>query len=71
VNAEEENTAADLYLFDEEGGKCALTVTPELVEEAPKCLDAGSILYSSHRFAQGVAGPTEQRVLLMKRSTNK
>lgn len=71
VSAEEENTAADLWLFDSEGGRCILTSTPETVEEAPKWLDAGSILYSSHRFAKGVSGPTEQRVLLLKRSASK
>ncbi len=71
VNAEEEDTAADLWLFDEKGRKCALTETPEVVEEAPQWLDGGSILYSFHRFDRGVAGPPEQEVLLLKTSAAK
>jgi hypothetical protein len=71
VNAEEEDTAADLWLFDGEGRRCALTKTPGVVEESPRWLDGGNILYSFHRFSGGVAGPTELEVLLLKESATK
>lgn len=71
VNAEEENTAAELWLFDSEGRRCALTNTPDKIEESPRWLNGDSILYSSHRLKDGVSDPTEERVLLLKRSTLK
>ena len=71
VNAEEENTAADLWLFDGEGRRCALTETVGVVEESPQWIDRGSILYSFHTLKAGVTGPTEQRVLLLKSSALK
>lgn len=71
VNAEEENTAADLWLFDLERRRCALTETPDAIEESPQWLDATSLLYSFHSSKAGVAGPTEQRVLLLKSSAPK
>jgi dipeptidyl aminopeptidase/acylaminoacyl peptidase len=71
VNAEEENTAADLWLFDGEGRRCALTNTPDVIEESPQWINAESVLYSSHSLKEGMASPTEQRVLLLKRSLPK
>ena len=71
VNAEEENTAADLWIFDEHGRGCALTETPEVIEESPQWLDGESIVYSFHRLNGGVAGPSEERVLLLKRDERK
>jgi dipeptidyl aminopeptidase/acylaminoacyl peptidase len=66
VNAEEEDTAADLWLFDRARQRCALTDTPGVVENEPRWLDSTSLLYSFHSFKAGISGPTEQRVLLLK-----
>jgi Tol biopolymer transport system component len=71
VNAEEETTAADLWLFDGEGRRCALTETPDLIEESPQWLDNASILYSFHSSKAGATRSTEQRVLLLKSATPK
>lgn len=71
VNVEEENTAADLWLFDGDGRRCALTETAGVIEESPQWLDNASILYSFHTLKAGVSGPTEQRVLLLKSSVSK
>jgi len=71
VDAEEENTAADLWLFDGEGRRCPLTETVGVVEESPRWLDNASILYSYHTLKASVTGPTEQRVLLLKSSAPK
>lgn len=70
VNVEEENTEADLWLFNGER-RCALTETPDMIEESPQWLDTGSLLYSFHSLKAGVTGPTEQRVLLLKSSARK
>jgi dipeptidyl aminopeptidase/acylaminoacyl peptidase len=71
VNAEEENTAADLWMFDVEGSRCPLTKTPDVIEEFPQWLNAESILYSFHSLKDGIASPTEKRVLLLKRLSPK
>lgn len=62
VDALEEATAADLWIFDERGNRCALTTSQEFIEEHPNWINDHDIL-TTLRSAGRRGQPSEDRVL--------
>ena len=70
VDAEEEATAADLWIFDGEGHRCPLTKTDNLIEEEPRWINNSDILITQRPSASGAHEPSERRVITVTRASS-
>lgn len=70
VDAEGQATAADLWIFDEQGNRCALTNSHELVEEEPSWITNHDILVTLRPTAGSPQATSERIVMSVSRATD-